>query len=236
MRTALFWPARRDDGVGAKRYAIRPCGIAAADFAAKNSPPDCFLNAAHPLRVRIPPNEKESTDLTVSALFFGPPGGIRTPGLWNRNPLRYPASPRAVMGACQSAYYCTTKQSALQEVFYQSIKNAAPAVVRGGARYTESLVLLRERLAVGALILFGITLMRADLNAVETAVVLAVTVVHTGRHGAADAVIGFIHGTISFLPDWSVDQSQYCRKERYLYAAKLGNSPESITGLFPFCQ
>lgn len=26
---------------------------------------------------------------------FGPPGGIRTPGLQNRNLLRYPASPRA---------------------------------------------------------------------------------------------------------------------------------------------
>ena len=29
--------------------------------------------------------------------FVGPPGGIRTPGLWNRNPLRYPASPRAAV-------------------------------------------------------------------------------------------------------------------------------------------
>ena len=33
---------------------IRPCGTAAADFAAENSPPDCFLHAAHPLRVRVP--------------------------------------------------------------------------------------------------------------------------------------------------------------------------------------
>lgn len=28
--------------------------VPASHFAAKNSPPDCFLNAAHPLRVRIP--------------------------------------------------------------------------------------------------------------------------------------------------------------------------------------
>ena len=31
----------------------RPCGIAASDFGAENSPPDCFLNAPHPLRVLI---------------------------------------------------------------------------------------------------------------------------------------------------------------------------------------
>ena len=30
-----------------------------------------------------------------AVLTFGPPGGIRTPGLQNRNLLRYPASPRA---------------------------------------------------------------------------------------------------------------------------------------------
>ena len=33
---------------------IRPCGIAAADFAAKNVPPAHFFNAAHPLRLQIP--------------------------------------------------------------------------------------------------------------------------------------------------------------------------------------
>ena len=41
-------------------------------------------------------DEKARTNLWVcTCLFIGPPGGIRTPGLWNRNPLRYPASPRA---------------------------------------------------------------------------------------------------------------------------------------------
>jgi hypothetical protein len=68
----------------------------------------------------------------------------------------------------------------------------------------RSLVFLHKRLAVGALILFGIGLMSAHLNAVEAAVIVAVTVIHAGRHGTADAVVGFIHGTISFLPDWSV--------------------------------
>ena len=41
-------------------------------------------------------NEKSQTRSRLG-FFVGPPGGIRTPGLWNRNPLRYPASPRAVM-------------------------------------------------------------------------------------------------------------------------------------------
>jgi hypothetical protein len=30
---------------------LRPCGIAAADFGAKNIPPDCFLNTLYPIRV-----------------------------------------------------------------------------------------------------------------------------------------------------------------------------------------
>jgi len=37
--------------------AIRPCGIAAADFAPDNRPPDGRLFGAHPLRVRIPPQK-----------------------------------------------------------------------------------------------------------------------------------------------------------------------------------
>ena len=52
----LFWRAARDTGgkppcvLGDRRRATVP----ASHFAAKNSPQDCFLNAAHPLRVRIP--------------------------------------------------------------------------------------------------------------------------------------------------------------------------------------
>ena len=44
------------------------------------------------------PTERSKKDTTkVVSFLLGPPGGIRTPGLWNRNPLRYPASPRADM-------------------------------------------------------------------------------------------------------------------------------------------
>ncbi len=46
--------------------------------------------SAHP---PTPQSKRDTTD--VVSLLLGPPGGIRTPGLWNRNPLRYPASPRA---------------------------------------------------------------------------------------------------------------------------------------------
>ena len=132
---------------------MHPCGIAAADFAPKNSPPDCFLYGAHPLRVRrdsnptssqtnvefcakmvlvvvtarktcetqsvsggsnISTNEKRECHQLVTLSFFGPPGGIRTPGLWNRNPLRYPASPRADVGLLyeQTPLYTTSARFA----------------------------------------------------------------------------------------------------------------------------
>ena len=40
-------------------------------------------------------NKKVQHPHKVDAVLYGPPGGIRTPGLQNRNLLRYPASPRA---------------------------------------------------------------------------------------------------------------------------------------------
>ena len=52
--------------------------------------------------------EKPYVSRLFAAFVIGPPGGIRTPGLWNRNPLRYPASPRA--GICCS---CTQEQPLL---------------------------------------------------------------------------------------------------------------------------
>ena len=36
-----------------------------------------------------------SQETSILSPLFGPPGGIRTPDLQNRNLLRYPASPRA---------------------------------------------------------------------------------------------------------------------------------------------
>lgn len=47
----------------------------------------------------------------------GPPGGIRTPGLWNRNPLRYPASPRADFPLCKEHINFTTTFYILQALF-----------------------------------------------------------------------------------------------------------------------
>lgn len=55
-----FWPARRDGRAAALPCAACPRNIVASDFAAENVPLARFLNAAHPLRVRIPPNEKNS--------------------------------------------------------------------------------------------------------------------------------------------------------------------------------
>ena len=45
--------------------------------------------ASNPLR------RKNTADAKASAAFFGPPEGIRTPVLQNRNLLRYPASLQA---------------------------------------------------------------------------------------------------------------------------------------------
>ena len=56
---------------------LRPCGIAASDFAPKNCPPDSFLNGAHPLRIRIPPDKKEKHQpLRVAAFFLAEKEGL----------------------------------------------------------------------------------------------------------------------------------------------------------------
>ena len=73
---------RRGPPEGMKMLRIfRPCGIAAADFGAENSPPDCFLNAPHPLRVRIPSfdrkRKKRKGILRHLFFFFGPPEGMK---------------------------------------------------------------------------------------------------------------------------------------------------------------
>ena len=71
----LSWRAARDTGgkppcvLGDRRKATVP----ASHFAAKNSPQDCFLNAAHPLRVRIPLSfikTKKRSNTEVSLLFW----------------------------------------------------------------------------------------------------------------------------------------------------------------------
>ncbi len=72
-----------------------------------------------------------------------------------------------------------------------------------------SLILLNKRLAVGALVHFGIAFMRADLNAVEAAIVIAVAMIHAGRHGAVDAAVCFFHDIDSFLPDWRTNPTNH---------------------------
>ena len=71
----LFWRAARDTGgkppcvLGDRRMATVP----ASHFATKNSPRDCFLNVAHPLRVRISQKfikNKKRSNTEVSLLFW----------------------------------------------------------------------------------------------------------------------------------------------------------------------
>ena len=60
---------------------------------------------------------RENINVSLTGSYsnnFGPPGGIRTPGLWNRNPLRYPASPRADNSPYRSGIYCTPSAENLQ--------------------------------------------------------------------------------------------------------------------------
>ena len=76
----FFWPARRDTAASAAPRVLRPRGIAASDFAPENSPPDCFLYGAHPLRVRIPPKRKrEHRPKGQYSLFLARPEGFEPP-------------------------------------------------------------------------------------------------------------------------------------------------------------
>ena len=63
-----------------------------------------------------PPAQSKRATTKVVTLLLGPPGGIRTPGLWNRNPLRYPASPRADIGVLPKVLgHYTPKRRQMQE-------------------------------------------------------------------------------------------------------------------------
>ena len=90
----LFWRAARDTGgkppcvLGDRRMATVP----ASHFATKNSPQDCFLNVAHPLRVRIPQKFIKKREAIPKYHFsFGALQGIRTPDLLVRSQTLYPA-------------------------------------------------------------------------------------------------------------------------------------------------
>lgn len=55
-----------------------------------------MLQNRYPPKTRAVSDKKEKTcSARIAHRRCGPPGGIRTPGLQNRNLLRYPASPRA---------------------------------------------------------------------------------------------------------------------------------------------
>ena len=77
-------------------------------------------------------NEKLRLRKNANGVFFGPPGGIRTPGLWNRNPLRYPASPRAAVRC-----YCTPFTVVLQALFCAFQKDLFFALI-GRMRFGSS--------------------------------------------------------------------------------------------------
>ena len=88
------------EGILSRRYrTYRLAECSARCRVGKNSPPDCFLPkpfgflppCSNPFLLYL---EKKPT---LMGWFFliGPPEGIRTPGLQNRNLLRYPASLRA---------------------------------------------------------------------------------------------------------------------------------------------
>lgn len=64
------------------QFAHRRCGF--------------VLQNRYPPKTRAVSDKKEKTcSARIAHRRCGPPGGIRTPGLQNRNLLRYPASPRA---------------------------------------------------------------------------------------------------------------------------------------------
>ena len=84
------------EGIRPACAVLAPCGKAAADLTAKNSPPDCFLNAISPLRVRIPfKGKKVRADTEWYRLLLGALEGIRTPDLLVRSQSLYPAELQA---------------------------------------------------------------------------------------------------------------------------------------------
>ena len=82
--TRLFWRAARDASLLRKSADLgdrRDAAVPASAFAAENGPPDCFLHAAHPLRLRIPCNTKAEH---LTALGF--PGALQGMRLCCANP------------------------------------------------------------------------------------------------------------------------------------------------------
>ena len=86
---SVFWPARRDS-LRRKCCGYTPTGSATvhrkvAVLQAKSPFSNPFVSLE---------TKKKAQHLSVLPFLFGPPEGIRTPVLQNRNLLRYPAAPR----------------------------------------------------------------------------------------------------------------------------------------------
>ena len=108
----LFWRAARDTGgkppcvLGDRRIATVP----ASHFATKNSSQDCFLNVAHPLRVRIPQKfikNKKRSNTEVSLLFWRAArdtGGKPPCVLGDRRIATVPASHFATKNSSQDCF------------------------------------------------------------------------------------------------------------------------------------
>ena len=78
MRLFFFWRRARDTPATqvASSATVAFATVPASNFATKNSSPNCFLNVAHPLGLRIPC--KKITAPKRVPLFLGGEQGIRT--------------------------------------------------------------------------------------------------------------------------------------------------------------
>ena len=93
-----LWRTARDAAAAATPCVCRPRAGVRSDFGAENSPPDCFLIAPHPLRVRVPAaflffmfSQKETSRSFERLVAHGALQGTRTPDLLVRSQTLYPA-------------------------------------------------------------------------------------------------------------------------------------------------
>ena len=84
-------PDARPPGSATLPGGMVPAFAALRGRKAPGIPPVC----SDPLRVRIPSGKKQEPVYLHRLFFYGPPEGIRTPDLQNRNLTLYPAALRA---------------------------------------------------------------------------------------------------------------------------------------------
>ena len=104
-RRYFLWPARR--ATDAARPSASPtvalATVPGSPFTAKNSPPDCFLNAVHPLRVRIPPANPKKIIPASAEIFFWPARRDSNP--------RSSESESAALSGCATSGYIRNRRS-----------------------------------------------------------------------------------------------------------------------------